>query len=308
MCYSAMIYAEIKQLERRLMCKVDVKWYVQTFWIDRGKNPFAKRTKAPRAMERELLVDGPPELAEAVAEADRREIEALEQEIFAQRRRVADAERALQAKATKKAANDARIGRNKVQAAMDRLQELKSAGEGSGLGRIYPGSWCPVVVMDAGRRVIRPMRYRCRLPGWTEAVERQYPGTYNARRDKLETSWGKVFGHAHGVVLAKSFYEHVDRDGTDTILEFRPSDGDDMIAACLWTHTVDADGNDLLSFALVTDEPPPEVRAAGHDRCIIPLKPEHVDTWLQPDPSNLAAQYAVLDDRQRPYYEHRQAA
>jgi putative SOS response-associated peptidase YedK len=64
----------------------------------------------------------------------------------------------------------------------------------------------------------------------------------------------------------------------------------------------------LYSFAAITDEPPPEIAAAGHDRCIIPIKRENVDAWLQPDPGNLAALYAILDDRDRPYYEHRLAA
>jgi len=63
-----------------------------------------------------------------------------------------------------------------------------------------------------------------------------------------------------------------------------------------------------LSFAAITDDPPEEVRAAGHDRCIIPIKPEHAGAWLAPDPKNLAARYAILDDRERPYYEHRLAA
>ncbi len=35
---------------------------------------------------------------------------------------------------------------------------------------------------------------------------------------------------------------------------------------------------------------------------------EHIDAWLNPDPANLAAQYAILADRERPYYEHRLAA
>jgi len=56
------------------------------------------------------------------------------------------------------------------------------------------------------------------------------------------------------------------------------------------------------------DDPPPEVAAAGHDRCVIPIKPEYVDAWLNPDPANLKALYAILDDRERPYYEHRLAA
>jgi len=66
--------------------------------------------------------------------------------------------------------------------------------------------------------------------------------------------------------------------------------------------------DELYSFAAITDEPPPEVAAAGHDRCIIPIKPENLDAWLAPDPGNLAALHAILDDRDRPYYEHRMAA
>ena len=54
--------------------------------------------------------------------------------------------------------------------------------------------------------------------------------------------------------------------------------------------------------------PPPEVLMAGRDRGIVPIKSENVDAWLNPDPSNLAPQYAILDDRERPYYEHRLAA
>ncbi len=64
----------------------------------------------------------------------------------------------------------------------------------------------------------------------------------------------------------------------------------------------------LLSFAAIIDEPPPEIEAAGHDRCITPIKPENVEAWLKPDGSNLEALYAILDDRDRPYYEHRLAA
>ena len=65
---------------------------------------------------------------------------------------------------------------------------------------------------------------------------------------------------------------------------------------------------DLLSFAAITDEPPDEVSAAGHDRCIIPIKPEYIDAWLNPDPANIKASLDILDDRKRPYYEHRLAA
>lgn len=302
-----MVYAEISKLERKLGIKIDPDWYAEEFWIKKGKDPY-KRPRAPRALELDAIANGPPGIAAAVAEADQAEADRLTQEVFAQRKRVADAQRALQVKETKKAREDVRIGTNKMEAALRRLDELKQPAGGSGLGRIYPGYYCPVLVKEAGRYVLRPMRYQCRLPGWTEIIERKYPGTYNARRDKLESSWGKVFGFTHGVVLATAFYEHVERDGQDQILEFSPSDGRDMIAACIWTRTTDRDGTPLYSFAAVTDEPPEEVAAAGHDRCIIPIRRENLDAWLQPAAADLAALYAVLDDRERPYYEHRLAA
>uniref|UniRef100_UPI0038B8DF33 hypothetical protein n=1 Tax=Paraburkholderia strydomiana TaxID=1245417 RepID=UPI0038B8DF33 len=65
--------------------------------------------------------------------------------------------------------------------------------------------------------------------------------------------------------------------------------------------------NYLLRAALRNGRPP-EVAAAGHDRCIVPIKPENVSAWLNPDASNLEASYAILDDRDRPFYEHRLAA
>jgi putative SOS response-associated peptidase YedK len=81
-----------------------------------------------------------------------------------------------------------------------------------------------------------------------------------------------------------------------------------MIAACLWTRTTERDGSELYSFAAITDTPPAEVAAAGHDRCIVPIKAENLEAWLTPDAGNLAAMHAILDDRERPYYEHRAAA
>ena len=116
------------------------------------------------------------------------------------------------------------------------------------------------------------------------------------------------------------FYENVSRakmegrtlaegeKDENVVLEFRPSNGLPMLVACLWSRWTAPGEPDLLSFAAITDEPPPEVAAAGHDRCIIPIKEEHVDAWLNPDPADLAAQYAILDDKDRPYYEHQLAA
>ncbi|CAG9269860.1 hypothetical protein PCAR4_830156 [Paraburkholderia caribensis] len=40
----------------------------------------------------------------------------------------------------------------------------------------------------------------------------------------------------------------------------------------------------------------------------MPIKPEYVDDWLNPAADDLTALQHILNDRHRPYYEHRLAA
>ena len=54
------------------------------------------------------------------------------------------------------------------------------------------------------------------------------------------------------------------------ILEFRPQPTRDMLVACLWSRWSAPGEPDRLSIAAITDEPPAEIAAAGHDRCSIP--------------------------------------
>ncbi len=120
-------------------------------------------------------------------------------------------------------------------------------------------------------------------------------------------------------MLASAFYENVSRHRLEkrelglgetdenVILEFRPQAGQDMLVACVWSRWLGNSGEELLSFAAITDEPPPEVAEAGHDRCIVPIQRQHIDAWLKPN-GDLKTSYAILDDRERPYYEHRVAA
>lgn len=142
----------------------------------------------------------------------------------------------------------------------------------------------------------------------------------NARRDNLEGLWKELFGYTYGIVVINAFYENVhwhrveerelgvDEAVENLALEFKPRPSQDMLVACLWSRWTAPGEPDLMSFAAITDEPPAEVAAVGHDRCIIPIRPEHFDEWLNPDPVNLAAQHAILDDQAGPFYEHRMAA
>lgn len=70
-----------------------------------------------------------------------------------------------------------------------------------------------------------------------------------------------------------------------------------------------ADLRTCLGFADGGLQQRKKVRPPGlFRRSVDSIRPENIDAWLNPDPKNLAAQYAILDDRARPYDEHRLAA
>jgi putative SOS response-associated peptidase YedK len=81
-----------------------------------------------------------------------------------------------------------------------------------------------------------------------------------------------------------------------------------MTVACLWSHWTGEGEPALDSFAAITDEPPPEVLATGHTRCVISLKEENVPEWLAPARVDKGRLEEILSDRQAPVYEHRIAA
>ena len=279
--------------------------------------------KISKAMELDFLNPSTDEERQIKADIDTfnaRQRGKWETDLFSQRKRLADAERSLQFKKTKKALEDLRISSNKIEWLRGKLADLGRTEAKPSDSRIFPFWYAPVFVMEAGKLVLKPMRYHCRPNGKPESYDRRYDGLYNARRDNLEGFWRGLFGRQHAVLVARSFYENVPRHRfehrdlrpgeaeSNVVLHFNPQAGKPMLLACLWDRWQSPGKPDLLSFAAITDEPPPEVAAAGHDRCVIPLRQENLRTWLDPTGKDLAETYALLDNRERPYYEHRMAA
>lgn len=301
MCYSAQIWADYHKYVKRYGADLDIKAFVELYWARQN----GAKVKTPKAMD-DALIDS--EAGAAIREFRTGLAMKLEQEMFAQTKRLNDAERALQTKTTKAATESKRIATDKISKAKLGLDDLRRTELKDRDSRIFPGVYAPVLVMENGKRVIKPMRYQCRPCGKPAKNDILFPGTYNARRDSLEKYWKGLFGYSHGLMVVSTFYENVEGpDGKNQVLQFTPKDGGDMLVACLWSEWTDPAGKEpaLLSFAAITDDPEPEVAAAGHDRTIINIKPEHVDAWLNPDPANLDALYAIFDDKQHPFYEHR---
>jgi putative SOS response-associated peptidase YedK/1,2-phenylacetyl-CoA epoxidase PaaB subunit len=319
MCYSAQIWQSYQKYVRLWGADISIAEYVDLYWR-RNQGAKIKIAKAMDASFSQPETEEEWKIKALIDLYDADQTTKLEQEAFKQRKRLADAIRTLETKTTKKALDDQRIATDKIAWALGKLSDLRRAELNDEDHRIFPGWYAPVMVMENGRRVVKPMRYQCRPAGKPAFNDVKLPGTYNARKDNLEGFWKGLFGYSHGIMVVNAFFENVSRHAMDhrdlapgekeenVILEFRPEPRQDMLVACLWSNWTGAGEPDLLSFAAITDDPPAEVAAAGHDRCIIPIKPENVDAWLNPDPRNLAALCAILDDRARPYYEHRLAA
>ncbi|GAB2875707.1 hypothetical protein GCM10027093_08910 [Paraburkholderia jirisanensis] len=320
MCYSAQILADYRRYVRMFGANMSLEDFAQLYL---GLVDGASRTKIPKAMDAAFLdstSDDFNEIRELIARYNATRMTALEQELFKQKKRLADAERSLQTKLTKAATENRRIAADKIDAALRRLEDITRVELEPRDSRIFPGYYAPVLIVENGQRVVKPMRYQCRVAGKPASYDVKYPGTYNARRDSLSGFWKPCFGYTHGIMVVDVFYENVSRakmegrllaegeKDENVVLEFRPSNGQQMLVACLWSRWTAPGEPDLLSFAAITDEPPPEVAEAGHDRCIIPIKERYLDAWLNPDPDDLAALYAILEDRDRPYYQHQLAA
>jgi putative SOS response-associated peptidase YedK len=309
MCYSAQIKADYTRFVRTFGARISIRDFFDIYWYRAREDTKLKIPKVIDTMFAAPSDEHEREIAALIDEHNTAEAARVEQELFKQRKRLADAERTLATKMTKGATESKRIATDKVEWCLGKLAALRRTDLTDEDARIFPGWYAPVIVMEQGQRVVKPMRYQCRPAGKPAFYDTKFPGTYNARRDNLDGGfWKGVFGHSHGILVVSRFFENVQRDGKNVVLEFNPRTGEDMLVACLWSRWTAPGEPDLLSFAAITDEPPAEVAAAGHDRCIVPIKQEHIDAWLNPDPKNLAAMYAILDDRERPYYEYRLAA
>ena len=320
MCYSALVRQNLNWLAKRYGAEVAWELFQELFRrrIDDDGIAFA------RALDVHVM-----QMTDEAARPSQQYIEQYrakqarlwEQELFKQRKRLVDAQRKLQIKETKAARNDERIATEKMAALTGKLSRLHSENLGEDDTRIFPKKYyVPVVTNDGDRLLIRPMRYLCRLPGKPASYDDLYKGCYNARRDNLNGFWSGLYGKNHGIMVVDSFFENVPRHlyekrelapgerESNIVLNFNPNTGAPMTIACLWSHWTHPREPDLDSFAAITDEPPPEILATGHTRCIISLKEENVREWLAPERATKERLEEILSDRVQPYYEHRIAA
>ncbi len=318
-----MVLQDAKTLGLKFHARVQYDLY-ENLYDMRGRG---EKVSFNRDMDWSFLQDQNNEasrIRELIASWHQDQVVQKEMELFKQKRRLAEAERTLEVRTTKKAQDDQRIASSKVKKLTEELRGHKNIKpERDSHSRIYPFSFTSMLTVNAtGERVIMPARYHLRPCGQPESFDGKYNGCYNARRDNLGNPfWKPLFGKKHGILLVQRFYENVSpkeylkkfdiakdlKERKNLVLCFDPDQVEYMIIPTIWDQW--GDGKEAFcSTALITDDPPEEVAATGHDRCPIFLKEKNIDGWLNPRDLTLKECYAILADRERPHYSHSVAA
>jgi len=304
-----------RKLSRQLGIRLDYA-EVEKLFFRRLDDPSLMISRGFEANFDDPTTDQERRIKGAIDEHRSRLASKIERDLFTQKTRLVTAERSLKEKETKKAREDVRIAGNKIETLTAKLSDLRSSEPQEQDNRIFPMVYAGVIVREDGQNLLTPMRYFCRPAGKPAFYDRQFPGLYNARRDNLEKFWGEQFGSHHAILVVDSFYENVKlhtmehrelRTGEvekNVVLQFKPEPAQAMYIACLWSHWTDPKEPDVRGFAAITDEPPADVAAAGHDRCIINLKPEHLEAWLTPECRSGAELQWLLSDRAIPVFQH----
>lgn len=315
MCYSAQVVQMARKLHRQLGLRIDYA-EVEKLFFRRLDDPSIAISRGFEANFSEPSTDQERRIAEAIEIHRSRTANKLEKDLFSQKTRLVNAERSLTVKETKKAREDVRIASGKIEALSKKLTDLRRSEPVPDDNRIFPFVYAGVIIRQNGENILTPMRYHCRPAGKPAYLDRQFPGLYNARRDNLTKFWGDQFGSHHAIMVAESFFENVrlhtkehralepGEPERNLVVQFTPEPPQPMLIACLYSHWTDPKEPDLRGFAAITDDPPADVAVAGHDRCIINLRPEHVDAWLTPKGRSTEELQSILSDRAVSTYRH----
>jgi len=315
MCYSAQVIQTARKLYRQLGIRLDYA-EAEKLFFRRLEDPTLNISRGFEANFDEPSTDQERRIKIAIDAHRSRLATKLEKELFSQKTRLVNAERSLKEKDTKKARENVRISTAKIDALTTKLSNLRSTDVQPDDNRIFPMVYAGLIIKKDGHNFLTPMRYYCRPAGKPAFYDKKYPGLYNARRDNLEKFWGEQFGHHHAIMVVESFYENVKLHASErrelrsneaeqnVVLQFTPNPPQTMLIACLWSHWTDPKEPDVRGFAAITDEPPSDVAAAGHDRCIINLQPQHVEAWLTPEGRSTQELQNILSENAVSTYRH----
>jgi putative SOS response-associated peptidase YedK len=111
------------------------------------------------------------------------------------------------------------------------------------------------------------------------------------------------------IIAAGKKYKPTPTEQTDPrrrriIIEFRANGSEDLTVPVIFSQAKLEGGRWDSGFAIITDLPPQEVMAAGHDRCPVVLESGALQDWLHPDGKSSLQLQEVLGRRQLVTFQH----
>lgn len=320
MCYSAMVRQSASHLSLNFDAYIDYNSYFDLF--DRRLK--GEKILINKEMETQFTIGAKTiqerSIGKLIREWHEKQIPLLEAELLKQNERKRNAEEALKAKTTKKAQEDLRISTSKIKKIeidIEKHHNLNVTSESE--SRIFPQHYFSMIyVNEKNEKVVAPFRYLMRPHTMDESFDRKFNGCYNARLDSLKKVnwWSDSLGKRHGIMIVEKFYENVSRedylkhntlksvpDREQLVLCFEPKNKDYIVIPTLWDRW-EENGQVLMSAALITDNPEPEVAKTGHDRTPIFLKEDKINDWLFCKNKSQDELLNVLSYREHPYYNH----
>lgn len=171
--------------------------------------------------------------------------------------------------------------------------------------RILPYKQAIVIRQQQQKLIFDHMNYSL-VPAWSETPKVKF-ATHNARIETIleKPTWKKPFLSQRCLVPMSTFIESIyDNSWAGNLVHFYPKDGSLLTAAGVYDTWLDPETKKTTqSFAILTEQPPPFILEAGHDRCPIFLNDNAFKDWLNPNEKDPAVLLQILKEA-KPNYEY----
>lgn len=174
---------------------------------------------------------------------------------------------------------------------------------------LAPTQTAPAILLEEGELSLRDARFGL-IPFWAKDEKFGYK-TINGRAETIDTkpAFRSAFRKRRCLVLADGYYEWKKGEGSKELkTPFRfilPKQGQFAFGALWETWKRPEDGEEILSFALITTTPNSKA-AEIHDRMPFILRPEQYAGWLDPerqDPKDLKREITPFPEKDMDFYE-----
>ena len=151
------------------------------------------------------------------------------------------------------------------------------------LERIRPSQKTAVILSIAGHSTIEPMRFSM-IPSWSKEPKVKF-ATHNARLDTIteKATWKRPFLTQRCIIPLTHFLEPIHTGEYDgKVVRFSPKEDETLFAAGIYDRWVNKEsGEEIHSFAIITDEPSDFVKNIGHDRQPVFLNQDAIPSWIK---------------------------